>query len=87
VLSKSEIGKDDICEALFADSLFRACNNCLNFLALSNYIFSMKTISKKRLEDFLFERIGGVLKEVETERKLQGMGSYNILSSICEFCV
>jgi hypothetical protein len=37
----------------------------------------MKTFSKKRLEDYVIERVQGVLKEVETERKLQRIFIFN----------
>lgn len=41
------------------------------FLELANFLFRQKMTAKKKLEDFLVDRINKVLREYETEKQIQ----------------
>lgn len=64
MLEKADIDKDDLMNALYVDSLFKSCRQLplTNNLALANFLFKMKMFSRKRLEDFIIDKVTFVLK-------------------------
>ena len=75
MLKRSSVAKEDVVDVIYGD---RLCCSSKRFglmwcAVLANFLNQMRTYSKKRLEEFLIDRISCILLVHELDRKLEGM--------------